>query len=475
MRDEPLTATSLPESVVHYVLRVRESVILDDATTSPPFAADPYIRQRQARSLLCTPLLNQGRLIGVLYLENNLTPRVFVPARIAVLKLIAAQAAISLENTRLYRDVAEREAKIRRLVDSNIVGIFIWELEGRIIEANDAFLHMVGYDHEDLVSGRLRWTNLTPSEWLDRDVQRWLPELKITGSLRPFEKELFRKDGSRVPILIGAATFEEAGSQGVAFVLDLTERRRAEEALRDAQMQLAHANRLETLGQLTASIAHEVNQPIAATLTNAQAGLRWLRLDPPDLDEARQALDRIVRDGARAGVVVQRIRNLVKKAPHRDDRIEINAAIREVIEFTGSEAMKNGVSVRTELAEGFPPVRGDRVELQQVVLNLTLNAIEAMSGMREGPRELLIATGKTEAGDILVAVRDSGPGLAPAIQENLFKAFYTTRPNGLGLGLSICRSIVETHGGRLWATANAPRGAVFQFTLPSHLDHASLG
>jgi signal transduction histidine kinase len=146
-----------------------------------------------------------------------------------------------------------------------------------------------------------------------------------------------------------------------------------------------------------------------------------------------------------------------------------------VVEFTSSEATKSGVSVRTELAEGVPPVRGDRVELQQVILNLTLNAIEAMSGVGEGPKELLIAAGTTEAGDILVALRDSGPGLAPAIQENLFKAFSTTKPNGLGLGLSICRSIIETHGGRLWATANAPRGAVFQFTLPSHPDHASLG
>jgi PAS domain S-box-containing protein len=478
LRDEPPTATSLPETVVHYVLRSRESVILDDATTCPQFAADPYIRQRQARSLLCMPLLNQGQSIGVLYLENNLTPRVFAPARIAVLKLIAAQAAVSLENNRLYRELAEREARIRRLVDSNIIGVFTWRVpasgDGIFDEVNDEFLRMLQYDREDFGSGRVRRSQLTPPEWWERD-RRTLLELRETGVSRPIVKEYIRKDGSRVPVLMGSACFDETRTRGVSFVLDLTERRRAEEALRETQMQLAHANRLETLGQLTASIAHEVNQPIAATLTNAQAGLRWLRLDPPDLDEARQSFDRIVRDGARAGVVVQRIRDLVKKAPRRDDRVEINAAIREVIEFTGSEALKNGVSVRTELTEGFQPVRGDRVELQQVILNLTLNAIEAMSRMTEGPKELLIATGKTEAGDILVAVRDSGPGLAPAIQENLFKAFYTTRPNGLGLGLSICRSIVETHGGQLWATANAPRGAVFQFTLPSHLDDASLG
>ena len=168
LRDEPVTAAVLPESVLHYVLRTRESVILDDAAAQPAFAADPYIRQRQARSILCLPLITQAKLIGVLYLENNLTPRVFAPARIAVLKLLASQAAIALENARLYRDLEQREAKIRRLVDANIIGIFIWELEGRIIEANDAFLRMVGYDREDLVSGRVRWTDLTPPEWRDR-------------------------------------------------------------------------------------------------------------------------------------------------------------------------------------------------------------------------------------------------------------------------------------------------------------------
>ena len=260
----------------------------------------------------------------------------------------------------------------------------------------------------------------------------------------------------------------------------MTERKRAEAEARESerryretQMQLAHANRVATMGQLTASIAHEVNQPIAATVTNAQAALRWLGAEPPNLDEVRQALGRIVRDGGRAGAVVGRIRNLIKKAPPGDERVDINAAIREVIELTRSEAMKNGVSVQTELVEGLPPVRGDRVELQQVILNLILNALEAMSEMSEGPRELLITTGKTESGDVLVAVRDSGPGLAPAALEHLFKAFYTTKPNGLGLGLSICRSIIEAHGGRLWASANSPRGAVFQFTLPAHPETVS--
>ncbi|MGO9422448.1 sensor histidine kinase, partial [Roseiarcus sp.] len=217
---------------------------------------------------------------------------------------------------------------------------------------------------------------------------------------------------------------------------------------------------------------HEVNQPIAATIANAQTALRWLSFDPPDLDRARKALDRIVRDGAHAGEVVQRIRALTRKGSTPRDRMDINAAIREVIELTHSEAMKNGVLVRTDLTEILPPTHGDRVELQQVILNLILNAVEAMAD-GETPRDLLIATAKTESGETLVSVHDTGPGLATEVQENLFRAFYTTKPSGLGLGLSICRSIVESHGGHLWASANAPRGEVFQFTLPAHPDIAT--
>jgi C4-dicarboxylate-specific signal transduction histidine kinase len=247
----------------------------------------------------------------------------------------------------------------------------------------------------------------------------------------------------------------------------------AEGASRQVQAELAHVARVTTIGELAASIAHEVNQPIAATITNAQAALRWLRFDPPELDEVRQTLERIVRDAGRAGAVVQRIRNLVKKAPLPDDRVDINAAIREIIELTRNEATKNGVSVRTELADSLPLVLGDRVELQQVILNLVLNAVEAMSASTDGPREIQIVTSRSESEGAFIAVRDTGPGLAPAAEENLFKAFHTTKPNGLGLGLSICRSIVESRGGRMWTSANAPRGAVFQFTLPFHPEIAT--
>jgi len=244
--------------------------------------------------------------------------------------------------------------------------------------------------------------------------------------------------------------------------------RESERRYRELQRELAHANRVATMGQLTASIAHEVNQPIATTVTNAHAALRWLDAQPPDVEEARQALHRIVNDGNRAGDVIGRIRELIKKAPRRKDKVDINAAIREVLELIRGEAIKNGASVQMQLADGLPFIEGDRVELQQVILNVLINAIEAMSGVSDGVRELAVSTGKTDSGCLLVAVRDSGPGFAPQSAEHVFAPFYTTKPTGLGMGLSICRSIIEAHGGRLWATANLPRGAVVQFTVPVH-------
>jgi len=348
LRDEAVTAAALPTSVLHYVLHTKESLVLDDAAVQEPFSADPYVRERQARSVLCLPLLNQAKIIGLLYLENNLSPRVFAPARIPVLKLLASQAAISLENTRLYRDLAEREARYR-----------------------------------------------------------------------------------------------------------------------EVQMQLAHANRVATMGQLSASIAHEVSQPLAAALTNTQTALRWLRRDPPDLAKVQQALERIVSNGKRAGDVIDGLRALIKKAPPALESLDINEVLDEIILLTRVEAVKNRVSVRKQFAEDLPRVQGARVQLQQVILNLMVNAIEAMSEDNDGVRDLQIGTGRDASEGVLVTVRDSGPGLTPAMLERVFEAFYTTKPTGLGIGLSICRSIIEAHGGKLWARATEDRGAVFQFTLPS--------
>jgi signal transduction histidine kinase len=243
---------------------------------------------------------------------------------------------------------------------------------------------------------------------------------------------------------------------------------RRERQYREAQMALAHANRVATMGQLTASIAHEVNQPITAAVTNAQAALRWMSAEPPDYGEASEALAAIIKEGSRASEVIGRIRTLIKKSPPRKNAVSINDAILEVVALTRTEAANNSVSVRTQFAEGLPRVQGDRVQLQQVMLNLIVNAIQAMSGIGEGARELQISIDAVPSeGGVRVGVRDTGPGLSPESLSRLFEPFYTTKPEGMGMGLSICRSIIEAHGGRLWATGCEPRGALFQFTIPA--------
>jgi len=347
LRDIPVSSQLLPESVLYQVLRTRESLVLDDAATEAAFATDPYILEHHARSILCLPLMNQAKLVGALYLENNLTARVFSPDRMAVLKLVASQAAISLENARLYREVAERERRYR-----------------------------------------------------------------------------------------------------------------------EVQAELSHANRVATMGQLVASIAHEVNQPIAAAILNANAAQRWLNAQPPELEEVRHVLSRLILDANRAADVLGRIRQHIRKAPRQKGPVDINAAIGEMIEFTRSQIMKNGVVLHTQFMDGLPLIEGDRVELQQVLLNLIMNALEAMSGTAQAERQLQISVVPGDDGYLLVSVADSGPGFPVDNTDQVFTSFYTTKPTGLGLGLSICRSIIEAHGGRLWAGANPPCGATVQFTLP---------
>ncbi|HJZ68546.1 MAG TPA: PAS domain S-box protein, partial [Blastocatellia bacterium] len=709
-------AGTLPESLVRYTLRTGETVVLDDASAQNSFSADPYIVQRRARSILCLPMINQGRFIGTLYFENNLTTQVFTPDRLTVLKVLATQGAISLENVGLYRALANREAKIRRLVDANVLGICIWNLEGAIVEANEAFLHLLQYSREDVVTGRLRWTDLTPAEWREQD-ERAVVELRSTGTFQPFEKEFFRKDGSRVPVLIGGALFEESSNEGVAFVLDLTERKqteqalreserearlivdsipglvgildpsgkieavnrqileyygktleelkerapvhpediprvlevvtasiasgepfevefrarrfdgvyrwlqnrgfplrdandrivrwynllididerkRAEEALRESEKNLrsvidgiaglvavaapngeletvnrqvleyfgrsaeelknwgtinivhpedlprileifrqsiaagipfhyetrlkrvdgefrwfearfvpirddtgrivrwyvlltdiedrtqaqarlqqmqsdfAHINRVSTMGELAASLSHEVLHPIATARNNARAGMRFLEMNPPNLDEVREALSCVVKDADRAKDIVGRVRDHIKKAPPRREAFDLNEAVREAIAMVHSAIARNRIAINTDLINEVIPVQGDRVQLQQVVVNLILNAVDAMSSDENTTRKLSIRVEQDQAdGGVLVQVRDSGPGIDPEKVDRIFEPFYTTKTSGVGMGLAICRSIINGHGGRLWAEANEPRGAVFQFTLPA--------
>jgi PAS domain S-box-containing protein len=429
---------------------------------------------RPIESLIDLPMMTDPEMLAAtqVYLENSLSSHVFTPNRIAVLEILLSQAAILLENTRLYSDLKEREAKIRRLVDANIMGIYIWNFEGVVLEANEAFLQLVGCRREDLGFGRVRWTDLTPPEWRDRDEQA-LDALKTTGTVQPYEKEFFEKDGTRVAVLVGAAIFDGSRDQGVAFVVDLSDRKRAEDAERryhEVHMELAHANRVATLGQLSASIAHEINQPLAGIIANASAGLRLLAADPPNIEDARATAQRTIRDGNRASEIIKRLRALFTKKDLTIESVDLNEATREVIALSSSEIRRNGVIWQAELAEDLPLVRSDRVQLQQVILNLLRNALDSMSAVDDRLKQLIIRTAISDPDHVTLAVQDSGPGVDPANLERIFNAFYTTKPGGLGMGLSVCRAIVEAHGGKLWATAGAPHGATFQLRLPVSAD-----
>ena len=386
-------------------------------------------------------------------------------------------------------DVTERKRtelerrRLASLVEQAADLMAIADLSGGTpIYLNKAGLRMVGFDSWEEASSRRGIHYMFPEDRQFVNEVLW-PAVMEKGSWSGEMRFRHFKTGEPIPVLYTAFRIDDPETGQPVNVgnvcRDITQLKWIEERAREndrryreMQMALAHANRVATMGQLTASIAHEVNQPITATVANAQAALRWLRAETPDLEEVQQALGRIARDGNRAAEVIDRIRALIKKAPSHRERLEVNGVILEIIELTRSEAAKNGVSVSTALADDLPLVQADRVQLQQVLVNLVVNAFEAMTAAGEGPKELWIGTEKFNSRGVLVAVRDSGPGVEPAMLERVFESFYTTKPAGLGMGLSICRSIIEAHGGRLWASANQRRGATFRFSLAENEENS---
>jgi PAS domain S-box-containing protein len=360
------------------------------------------------------------------------------------------------------------EERWRAMFETAPVGITMRDFEHRTyLTANESFQRMVGYTEDEL--RYLTALDITHED--DRPATQKRIASGVIGVLQ--RKRYRRKDGeviwADVTPFVVPSTDSTPTFRG-AVIVDISERKRAEEALQQAEADLARLNRIMLLGEMTASIAHEVNQPISAVITNAQAGLRWLDARRPDLEEVRQALSRVVRDGNRAGEVIDRIRALVRKVPPHRDRSNINEAIHEVIALTQTEVERNGIRLQTRLADDLPLVPADRVQLQQVIMNLIVNAIEAMAGIGDRPRELTIASGKGDANTVLVEVKDTGPGIDPADLGRLFQSFYTTKPDGIGMGLAISRSIVEAHGGTLSAAPNQPHGATFQFTVSARAD-----
>jgi signal transduction histidine kinase len=316
-------------------------------------------------------------------------------------------------------------------------------------------------------SGRLRWRELTPPDW-QAASDRAVAQLQATGSFDVFEKELFRVDGCRVPVLLAGAAVDDTRQESVVFVIDLTERKRAEmerERLRQLQADLAHVNRISMMGELTASLAHELKQPITAAITDAKTSLRWLNRGDPDVERARKAMARVLSSGTRAADIIDNLRSFYKK----DDRaqhqlVNVNELVGEMIVLLRGEATQHAVSIRKDLAIDPCVVTADPVQLQQVFMNLVLNGIEAMS---DSGGELIISSQIAHDGHITISVSDTGVGLPSRQSDRIFAPFFSTKPQGSGMGLSISRSIVESHGGRLWATVNAGRGATFHFTLPT--------
>lgn len=497
------------------------------------------------------------------------------------------------DQMRLYGDIAEREARIRRLVESDIIGIVIWDLDGTLIDANDAFLSMIQYDRDDLKAG-IRWFDITPPEWQAIHEQEEAAELAATGKMQAREKEYFRKDGSRVPVLIGAACFDGQSRQGVAYILDLTELKRAETALREregflwqlvetlpamidcttpdgesvyrsqqlreflgygpenpndggsrlsatfdasvhpddlanvkndyahsiatgapfarrhrlrrfdgeyhwvetraapmrdaegaivqwnvvcldidgevrahedlrlSQERLIRASQTASLAELSASIAHEINQPLAAVVAHSHACQRWLTADPPNLDRAQSTVQRITRDANAAADVVSRVRALFRHVPDARVVSSISDLISETHDLMADELRKAEVMLVGEIEPGLPPIALDRIQVQQVLVNLVRNAVEAMEAL-SGPRVAIVRANRS-GGIITIQIVDQGSGLkAP---DKIFEPFFTTKQSGMGMGLAICRSIVEAHGGRLWAERNLKKGTTFLFTLP---------
>ena len=371
---------------------------------------------------------------------------------------------------RVEEELVKTERQLRILVENYPDFVARMDEEGRHLSVSPSVARVFGRPLEQILGKTIHELGI-PGPPGQNDA---LLDAQLAGIKQVFEQGRPHTVEARWSSPSGERVFEtrripEQDEQGrVVSVLcvtqEITERKRAEDVLHHAQMELAHVTRVATLGELTASIAHEINQPLGAIVNNAGACLRWLAAQ--NTEEARQSAALVIKDGHRASEIIDRIRALVMKAPSQKDWLDINETIREVTALAHFEMQRNGVTIETQLSDEVPLMLGDRIQLQQVLLNLMMNAIEAMSGAGEGPRELLVRSAKQESQNVLVAVQDSGPGLDPTRLDNLFDAFYTTKPRGLGMGLAISRSIIEAHGGRLWATANEGKGATFRFALP---------
>ena len=465
VRQTPLTPSDLPQSVLRYVMRTRERVVLGDAAVKNLYSEDEYVRRTRPRSVLCLPIVKQAKLVGALYLENGLTPYAFTSDRVAVLELLASQAAISLENATLYERIRLDERELRTTIETIPAFVSSTLPDGSVDFVSHSWLDYVGPTRESLLGGG--WTSTIHPDDLDRVWRTWQAALARSEPLE-VEARFMRADGTYRWFLSRAAPLRDDEGHIVKWYVtafDIEDRKQTEESLVQAQAELAHIARVSTLGEMAASIAHEVNQPLSGVVINANACLRFLMNPQPNLDEVRDGLQAIARDGRRAGDVIARIRALARRTSTEKEPLDINEVIHEVVVLAEGEARRTQATIRTEFAGQLPRVLGDRVQLQQVILNLALNGLEAMHDVVGRARDLVISTHRETGDRIRVAVQDSGCGIDPQGASRVFDPFYSTKASGLGMGLSISRSIIGQHGGRLWAVPNDCPGTTFHFIV----------
>jgi PAS domain S-box-containing protein len=439
------------------------------------------VRHRDGRTfpvlVIASPLSNSEEvLLGVVEVSIDITERKRAAEELEQ-RVAERTSQLTAVNEELRQEILERqraeealrksERQFHALFDDAAIGMALVNAVGHPFESNRALQRMLGYSAEELRG--MPFMQFTHPDDVALNWQLFTELVRGQRNQYQLEKRYYRKDGRVVwGNLTMSLVRDERGAPlfGIGTVEDITERRRAEEALRQTQAELTHVTRVMTVGALTASIAHEVNQPLAAVVTNGNACLRWLARPVPDVEEARAAVERVIREANRASEVIRRIRALAQKTDPQAAWLDLNDVLREVVALVHGEARQQRVALWTDLAPALPPVLGDRVQLQQVTLNLLLNGIEALQAVTARPRELWIRSQRHEADAVLVAVRDAGIGLDPQQMARLFDPFFTTKPGGMGIGLAISRTIVEAHGGRLWATPNDGPGATFQFVLP---------
>jgi PAS domain S-box-containing protein len=459
---QPLSKATLPLPMLQYVRRSREPVLLMDTSAPHPFATDPYFAYRHPQSVLCLPILRQSSLVGILYLENSLATHAFTPDRVQVLELLASQAAISLDNARLYADVRDSHARIRRLVESNIIGIFFWDLSGSISDANEAFLDMIGYSRQDLLAGEVNWERMTLPEYKAID-ERKVTEVRSTRTCTPYEKEFRRKDGSRVPVLVGAVLFDDTPDHGVAFVLDLSERKQAE-AEREARHAAEAANRAKSA--FLANMSHELRTPLNGILGYAQILGRSTTLGDREL----AGVNVIKKSGEHLLSLINDVLDLAKIEAGKMELYPVDIAlvrfVQTITEIVGVKAAQKELEFFCDLAPDLPQwIRADEKRLRQILLNLLSNAVKFTERGRITLRVRLAPSNR-----LCFEVQDTGIGIAFDQLKSIFEPFEQAgdmqrRLAGTGLGLTISRQYVRLMGGDIQVESQVGRGSTFRFEV----------